>query len=104
MGQSVFNTILFRLKLYDVGAIPVLFSKSLLNDIVIDDMPNDFSIELYIYKEAVRLGYVIKRFKVRLENREKGDSSWNHGLKSKIRQSKRIFADSLKIKKGDKVL
>lgn len=103
-GQSFFNTYLFRTKIYDVGAIPVLFTKSLINEISIDDMANDFSIELYVYKEAVRLGYTIIRFKVKLLNREKGSSSWDHGLKSKIWQSKRIFVDSIKIKRGEKVL
>lgn len=103
-GQSLFNTYLFRTKLYDVGAIPVLFSRALLESVNIDDMANDFSIELYVYKEAVRLGYKIIRFKVKLLNREKGSSSWNHGFKSKIRQSKVIFYDSLKIKRGEKVL
>lgn len=103
-GQSVFNTLLFGTQIYDVGAIPVLFSRSFLNEVNIDDMANDFSIELYVYKEARRLGYQVIRFKVKLLSREKGNSSWNHGLKSKIRQSKRIFNDSLKIKKGEKVL
>ena len=103
-GQSVFNTCLFGKKIYDVGAIPVLFSKSLLKEIKIDDMPNDFSIELYIYERAVSLDYQIIRFKVRLLIREKGNSSWNHGLKSKIKQSKKIFDDSIKIKRGEKVL
>lgn len=103
-GQSIFNTCLFGMKLYDVGAIPVLFNRSLLEEISIDEMANDFSIELYVYKEAVRLRYEIIRFKVKMLNRENGDSSWNHGLQSKIRQSKRIFKDSLKIKRGEKVL
>lgn len=103
-GQSVFNTCLFGKKIYDVGAIPVLFSKSMLKEIKIDDMPNDFSIELYIYERAVSLDYQIIRFKVRLLIREKGNSSWNHGLKSKIKQSKKIFDDSIKIKRGEKVL
>lgn len=103
-GQSVFNTVIFGTKLYDIGAIPVLFSRSLLDEVNIDDMANDFSIELYVYKEAARLGYKVIRFKVKLLSREKGNSSWNHGFKSKIRQSKVIFNDSLKIKRGEKVL
>ena len=103
-AQSVFNTCLFGRKMYDVGAVPVLFNKELLAESSIDDMANDFSIELYIYKEALRLGYQVIRFKVKLLIREKGNSSWNHGLRSKIKQSKRIFCDSLKIKRGEKVL
>lgn len=101
-GQSVFNTLLFGKKIYDVGAIPVLFHRSLITDI--DAMPNDFSIELYVYKEAALKGFKIKRFKVKLLERKNGKSSWNHGLSSKIRQSKRIFKDSIQIKKGEKVL
>lgn len=103
IGQSFFNTCLFKVKLNDIGAIPVLVHKSLIEAIDIDGMPNDFSIELYIYKEAVIRDYVIKRIKVKLMERKKGNSSWNHGLKSKIRQSKVIFHDSLKIKRGEKV-
>lgn len=102
-GQSFFNTCLFKVKLYDIGAIPVLVHRSLIESIDIESMPNDFSIELYIYKEAIIREYVIKRIKIKLMEREKGNSSWNHGLKSKIRQSKVIFHDSLKIKRGEKV-
>lgn len=102
-GQSIFNTCLFHKVIYDVGAIPVLFHHSLIDVIDIDSMPNDFSIELYVYREAISRGYLVIRIKVDLLQREKGKSSWNHGLKSKIKQSKIIFCDSLKIKRGEKV-
>ena len=101
-GQALFNSILFSRILYDIGAIPVLFHRSLLTNI--DKMPNDFSIELYIYKEALEQHFKIERYKVKLMNRKTGESSWNNGFKSKIRQSVRIFKDSIKIKKGEKVL
>ena len=103
-GQSVFNTLLFRSFIHDVGAIPVLFSRNLFSQIRIDEFPNDFSIELYVYVQAKKQHFCIKRFKVALQKREKGKSSWNTGLCSKIRQSKRIFNDSLLIKRGEKVL
>ncbi len=35
--------------------------------------------------------------------REKGASSWNKGFSSKIRQSKVIMGDVLKIRKGEAV-
>ena len=101
-GQSLINSILFGKKIYDVGAIPVVFHSSLIEN-KIDDMPNDFSIELYVYKEAAINNFKVIRYRVRLLKREKGNSSWNHGLKSKIKQSKIIFIDSLKIKRGEKV-
>ena len=103
-GQSIFNTILFRSFIYDVGAIPVLFNKKLFEGISIDDFPNDFSIELFVYVKAKQKYFDVKRFKVSLQKRKSGKSSWNTGLSAKIRQSKRIFKDSLQIKRGEKVL
>lgn len=101
-GQALFDSLLFGRVLYDIGAVPVLFHRSLLTDI--DGMPNDFSIELYVYKEAAVRGFRIIRIPVRLSEREKGGSSWNRGLRSKVKQSMRIFRDSLKIRLGRKVL
>lgn len=103
-GLSVFSTLLFRIKLYDITGIPVLFSRSLIDKVPIDDMPNDFSIELYIYVKAAELGYHIIRPKVKLLPRKAGNSSWNRGLKSRIQLSRRFILDSIKIKKGEKVL
>lgn len=103
-GQSVLNSFLFRKKMYDVGAIPVLFDRVLLNTMHIDEMPNDFSIEIFVYLKALERHFKVQRFPVFLRNREKGTSSWNKGLSSKIRQSRRIFKDSVLIKKGEKVL
>lgn len=104
LGQSIINTIMFHTVLYDIGAIPVLFHKSLLRMVKIEKMPNDFSIELYIYLMAVRHHFKVKRKKVSLQERKKGNSSWNRGIKSRICQSKRILKDSMKIRKGEKVL
>lgn len=101
-SMSIFESILFRCCLYDIGAIPVIFSRDLLQKC--NNFPNDFSIELYVYLAAVKNGYKILRQPVILERRNKGESSWNKGVYSKIRQSKRIICDSLKIKKGRKVL
>lgn len=103
-GQSVFNTLLFHSFIHDVGAIPVLFSRTLFDEITIDDFPNDFSIELFVYVQAKQKHFEVKRFKVALQKRANGKSSWNTGLRSKVRQSKRIFKDSLQIKRGEKVL
>ena len=104
-GQSFFNSLLYKKLMYDVGAIPVIFSRTLFDEFNIEDMPNDFSIEVFIYREALVQQFKIIRFKVKLQNRRKGNSSWNTGsFQSKIKQSIRIFKDSIKIKKGEKVL
>lgn len=103
-GQSVMNTVLFRAVLFDIGAIPVLFHRSLLDFTDIGNMPDDFSIELYIYLLAYKRHFKIRRHKVKLAGRKKGTSSWNHGLRSKWKQSQTIWRDSIRIKKGEKVL
>lgn len=103
-GQSIVNSLMFKKKMYDVSAIPVIFHRSLLDYIDVDSMPNDFSIEIYIYIMAIRHNYEIIRYKVRLLNREKGVSSWSKGIISKVKQAKCIYSDSRRIKKGEKVL
>ena len=102
IGQGFFNSLLFGKWLFDVGASPVLFSKTLIKNF--DDMPNDFSIELYTYIEAIQKRINIVRLDVDVSERMKGSSSWNHGIVSKIKQSKKIFFSSLKIRLGRKVL
>ena len=99
--MTVFATLLFGTYLFDIGAIPVLFSKALVEELV--DLPYDFSIETYVYWVAKKNGYKIVRRDVDMKNRVGGKSSWNHGLKSKIKQSKRIMQDLIKIKQGRSV-
>lgn len=101
-GQSKFNSVLFHKRMSDIGAIPVIASRDLFDNI--ENMPNDFSFELFVYLKALKSNYLVKRFDVFLANRQKGASSWNKGFSSKIKQSKRIILDSFKIKKGQKVL
>lgn len=101
-GMTLFELIVFQRYMYDIGAIPVLFHRELLNSFT--NPPYDFSIELYTYYMAKRNKYVIKRKPVILEKRKKGVSSWDKGLSSKIKQSLRIMKDSIKIRKGEQVL
>ena len=103
-GQAVFSTLLFGKKMYDVAAVPLMFSRNLLSRLPVDDMPNDFSIDIYLYWKALCFGCSIVRPDIRIEARQGGDSSWNQGLSSRIRQSRRIISDSIQMKKGRKIL
>lgn len=103
-GQSTLSTILFRAKISDIGAIPVLASRCIFDGEDIDKFPNDFSLELYVYLLAIRKKAAICRFPVMLGQRKKGKSSWDGGIKAKLRQAKLIFSDTMKILKGEKVL
>lgn len=98
--MSVFSTLLFQTFLSDIGAIPVLFHRDLMNEL--DNIPYDFSIETYVYYIAKKENYKIIRLPIHMSEREKGVSSWNNGIISKIKQSWRIIKALIKIrlKKG----
>lgn len=95
-GMSVFETLLFHCRLLDIGAVPVVFHRDLLERCVYH--PSNFSVETYIYVLAVKEGYKVLRHPVMLEKREKGKSSWDKGIRSKINLSRLMIKDSLKIK------
>ncbi|NFG28046.1 glycosyltransferase [Clostridium botulinum] len=97
-GMSLFETILFKKRIHDIGAIPVLFYKDMIK--YIDGAPKDFSIELYFYCIAKKLGKKIIRVPIILNERKAGKSSWNTGIISKFKQSFRIIKASLNIKKN----
>lgn len=97
-SQGLFDSVLFGTWLYDISAIPVFFERSLL--LSLKNVPHDFSIEIYIYLMAKKSGFHIERFPVHMVRREKGQSSWNTGLGSKVKQSLRIIKASISIKKN----
>ena len=103
-GQAVFTSVLFQRLMTDVAAVPFLFSRAMLDEIPIQSMPNDFSIDIFIYWQAVRLHYTVIRPTVEIQQRKHGTSSWNRGLRSRIRTSRRIMRSSIQIRRGKKVL
>ena len=98
--MSIFSTLLFQTFLSDIGAIPVLFNRDLMNKL--DNIPYDFSIETYVYYIAKKENYKIIRLPIYMAERERGVSSWNNGIISKFKQSWRIIKALIKIrlKKG----
>lgn len=97
-GQAVFDSMLFRTHMTDVQATPVLFDATLRE--VMTKMPDGFEIDLYAYYMAKKEGYRIHRIPVRQLERVGGASSWNTGLKSKLRQSVRIFKSNIALIKS----
>lgn len=97
-GMTCFESVLFGRWLFDIGAIPVFFERSLLSKL--ERVPNDFSVELFIYNVAKANGFQVERLPVHLQKRQKGKSSWNTGMISRLRQSMRIIKASINIKKG----
>lgn len=97
-GQAVFDTILFGTLLNDIAATPVLFDADLLK--AMKQIPDGFEIDLYTYLIAKREKFDIQRIPVKQLRRVAGKSSWNTGIKSRIKLGKRVWNGSLLIKKS----
>ena len=78
----------------DIGATPVVFSKSLFNNL--DVIPDDFAIEVFTYQ--LRKKIEIKRFNININDRINSVSSWNTGILSKIKLSLLLIKSSFLIK------
>ena len=97
VGMSIFETIYLKTKLWDINAQPNIFHRSFYKDL--DEVPNDFSLDLFLLYIAKKKGYKILRFNVFFPPRLHGESKWNTGFKSKIKFIKRTIDFSSKLKK-----
>ena len=98
-GQTVFSSIIFFYRMFDIGASPLVFSKFLIDNF--DIMPDDFSIEVFTYLIAKKKKFHIKRFNIFLNDRKNSNSSWNTGLISKFKLSLTLIKSSIIIKIRD---
>ncbi len=98
-GMSVFETLYMGIFLYDINAQPNIFPREFYK--AWENPPYDFSLDLYALYMAKAKKLKVIRFKVLFPKRIHGKSSWNTGLKAKIKFIKRTigFSSSLK-KKG----
>ena len=92
--MGVINSILFQKILYDIHAQPNLFSKKLVRNINL--LPNDMSIDLFIFLKVKFSGHQIVRFKVNFLKRQFGIGS-NDSLLKKLKYSLLSLFSSLKI-------
>jgi len=97
IGMSLFESVLFKGKYWDINAQPTVFSKSFFDTWTTP--PSDFSLDLYAYVKAVRSGLVVKRFSVNFGKRAHGVSHWNVNWASKRKFIKRTLDYSLQLSK-----
>jgi glycosyltransferase involved in cell wall biosynthesis len=97
MAMSIYESILFGKCLHEINAQPTIFHKELLN--FMKNVPNDFSIDLYVYLLALKHNYAIKRIRVKFIKRQYGKSSWNSGIKSVFSMSMKTMRLSIKLKR-----
>lgn len=96
LGMSIYESMYLNTILYDINAQPTLFHRSLYEKFV--NPPYDFSIDLYVYYIAKINGLDIRRINVIQRRRVEGTSSWNTGMKSRIKLIKRTLGYSKKLK------
>ena len=76
-GLTTICSLIFRKKLYDIHAQPVLFNKEILKKIKY--FPNDFSVDLVFYLYAKQLNYEIIRFPVNFNKKKRVHGIGNSG-------------------------
>lgn len=97
IGMSAFETIYLGTKLWDINAQPNIFHKSFFRNL--NNIPKDFSLDLYLLYKAKKRGLEVIRFDVIFPPRIHGESSWNDGFSSKWKFIKRTIDFSNKLKK-----
>jgi glycosyltransferase involved in cell wall biosynthesis len=84
-GMAVVEFLSLVIKMWDINAQPTVFHRSLIENIV-DEIPVDSSLDLFVYYLAIKKHYNICRVRVHFGPRQSGDGS-NERLSSKIRYS-----------------
>jgi hypothetical protein len=97
VGMSFFETCYLRTRLWDINAQPNIFHRSFFE--ALEKPPHDFSLDLYAFFMARRMKLKIIRTFVLFPKRIHGVSSWNSGIKSKVKFIKRTLAFSSKLKR-----
>ena len=97
IGMSFFETIILKKFLWDINAQPNIFHKTFFNKM--NDIPLDFSFDLFFYINAKKRDLNIYRFPVIFHERKFGFSHWNTNFKNKMKFIKKTIKYSFKLKK-----
>ena len=96
ISVSIFASLLFLKKFWDVAGQPNIFSRK--DTEFIKYAPNDHTFEFYVYFNFILNGGKFYRFNAPFLKRKYGISSWDNGLKSKILHSFTIFKFIIKLR------
>lgn len=91
-GMSCFESVLFRTLLWDINAQPTVFHRQFVKHL--EGAPTDFTLDLYVLAHARKQKFIVKRFPVSFKTRRHGQSSWNHGMRSRLRFVRRTIKSS----------
>jgi glycosyltransferase involved in cell wall biosynthesis len=95
LGMSLFESVLFRMKLNDINAQPNIFHRSFFD--LWENAPKDFSLDLYAFVMAKKNNFTMVRFPVSFNPRLAGVSSWNTSWGNKYKFIKRTVFFSLSL-------
>jgi glycosyltransferase involved in cell wall biosynthesis len=96
-GMSIFETLLLAKPMFDINAQPTMFARTFFEGW--QSSPNDFSLDLYAYYEALRCNLKVHRFPVRFDKRAHGVSHWNINWAGKWKFITRTVSFSLSLRK-----
>ncbi len=97
VGMSVFETVLLGKPMWDINAQPTMFSRAFFESW--HEPPYDFSLDLFAYYQARRMGLAVHRFPVRFGERAHGVSRWNVNWAAKRKFIRRTVNFSLQLNK-----
>jgi len=98
-GMSLTETVLFKRKLSDINGQPTIFPRVWFEGL--NSPPHDFSLDLFVYLRARQEGLPVVRLPVQFGKRFAGVSSWNTGIKSRLRFIKRTLRYSFELRRRD---
>ncbi len=96
-GMSIFESLLMSKPMSDINAQPTLFPRKFFEQW--DNPPHDFSLDLYAYYQAHKIGLTVRRIPVYFGKRAHGVSSWNVDWKAKWKFIKRTITYSFSLKR-----
>jgi glycosyltransferase involved in cell wall biosynthesis len=98
LGMGLFESILFRRKLFEINAQPTIFRTELVKEW--KNPPYDFSLDLYALVMASKGGFKIARFPVKFLPRQFGESKWNLGFRSRVKFIRRTLSYSFVLRRA----
>jgi glycosyltransferase involved in cell wall biosynthesis len=96
VGMSVFESLLLARPMWDINAQPTMFSRRFFE--TWREPPDDFSLDLYAYHQALTQGLMVRRLPVVFAERAHGVSHWNVDWAAKGRFIRRTIAYSLALR------
>ncbi len=92
MVFSIIQSIILKKIVSDTGGTPTIITKNFFKNL--DDFPDDYSFETYVYLKAKYNNLIITRPKITYGKRKYGNSHWQNGLISEFRFIKNIYHKS----------